>query len=224
MLRIASGRKNTLQVLPSESNPTKVNQMYYFHTPNLFCWGTEIRQVCFLAGIPPNLNEGWMAEALTWSWDGRLVHTKDSPIKGVQAIPPGQSLLLNYGKVPQLIQWWEWEKYCGGKTAKDEDLIETFRDLLITSVKDCLGTDPRVIADLSGGLDSSSVVSIACQLAEKGDTSVELKDVFSYYDPNTPWFNNTEYQEIVFKRYGLKQHKVSLGKLWFLQFFNPMFT
>lgn len=192
-------------------------RLYYFHTPNLFSWGTEIRQVCFLAEREPILNEEWMAEALTWSFDGCLIYTKDSPIQGVQAIPPGHSLLFNYGKTPQLTQWWEWKKYRGGKSPKDEDLIETFREMLITSVKGCLGTDPRVIADLSGGIDSSSIVSLACHLAERGETSVHLKDVISYEDPNEPRFDDTEYQAAVVKRYGLKAHKFSMEDLWFLQ-------
>lgn len=192
-------------------------RLYYFHTNGFFSWGTEIRQVCFLAGREPILNESWIAEALTWSFDGCLVHTKDSPIQDVQAIPPGHSLSLKEGKLPQLTQWWAWEKYRGEKYPKDEDLVEAFRDLLITSVKGCLGTDPRVIADLSGGIDSSSVVSLACHLAEKGEVSVHLRDVLSYEDPNEPRFDDAEYQAEVVKRYGLKQHKFSMAELWFLQ-------
>ena len=192
-------------------------RLYYFHTPNHFCWGTEIRQVCFLAGIEPTLNEEWMAEALTWSWDGCLVHTQDSPIKGVQSIPPGHSLRLNLGEPPHLTQWWEWEKYSGRETLKDDDLIEKFRDLLTMSVNGCLDVDTRVIAELSGGLDSSSVVSLACHLAEKGDASVHLKDVISFQDPSELRFDDAEYQESVVKRYGLNWHKFSLHGSWYLQ-------
>lgn len=192
-------------------------RLYYFYAPNLFCWGTEIRQICYLAGIEPSLNEEWMAEAMTWSWDGCLTHTKDSPIQDVQSVPPGYHLMLKNGAGLQLTQWWEWEKYQVGNTPKDEVLIEEFRDLLALSVKGCLGTDSRVIADLSGGLDSSSVVSLACHLAEEGKTPIHLRDVISYYDPDRSWFNDTEYQESVTNRYGLKQHKFSLGGLWWFQ-------
>ena len=192
-------------------------RLYYFHTSNLFSWGTEIRQVCYLAGIEPILNEEWMSEALTWSFDGCMIHTKDSPIQGVQSIPLGHNLLLNYGMTSQLTRWWEWEKYGGGKTRKDEDLIEEFGYLLTSSVKSCLGTDPRVIADLSGGIDSSSVVSLACHLAEAGDTSIHLRDVLSYVDPDEPRFDDTEYQESVLKRYGLNQHEFPLNGLWYLR-------
>ena len=192
-------------------------RLYYFYTPNLFCWGTEIRQVCYLAGIEPSLNEEWMAEALTWSWAGCLTHTKDSPIQGVLSVPPGHHFMLKNEMSPQLTQWWEWGKYDGGNSPKDDVLIEEFRDLLTSSVKGCLGTDSRVIADLSGGLDSSSVVSLACHLSEEGKTSVHLRDVLSYYDPNNAWFNDSEYQEAVVKRYGLKQHKFSLDGLWWFQ-------
>ena len=195
-------------------------RLYYFHTSNLFCWGTEIRQVCYLAGIEPALNEEWIAEALTWSWAGCLSHTKDSPIQEVLSVPPGYHLKLKRignGATPQLTRWWEWGKYHGDNSAKDETLIEEFRDLLTSSVKGCLGTDSRVIADLSGGLDSSSVVSLACHLAEEGKTPVHLSDVISYYDPNRPWFNDTQYQESVVKRYGVKQHKFSMDGLWWFQ-------
>ncbi|MDE0686761.1 MAG: asparagine synthase-related protein [Candidatus Poribacteria bacterium] len=192
-------------------------RLYYFYKSNVFCWGTEIRQVCCLGGIKPILNEEWMAEALTWSWNGCLAHTKDSPIKGVQSVPPGYSLRLNLGEPLQLSQWWEWGKDSGKETQKDDDLIEKFRDLLTASVKGCLDVDSRVIADLSGGLDSSSVVSLACHLAEKGDTSVHLKDVISFQDPSEPRFDDTKYQESVVKRYGLNWHNFSLEGSWYLQ-------
>lgn len=195
-------------------------RLYYFHTSNLFCWGTEIRQVCYLAGIEPALNEEWMAEALTWSWAGCLSHTKDSPVQEVLSVPPGHHLKIKRvgsGTTPQLTRWWEWGKYHGDNSPKDETLIEEFRDLLTSSVKGCLGTDSRVIADLSGGLDSSSVVSLACHLAEEGKTPVHLSDVISYYDPNRAWFNDTQYQESVVKRYGVKQHKFPMDGLWWFQ-------
>ncbi|MCY3627009.1 MAG: asparagine synthase-related protein [Gammaproteobacteria bacterium] len=192
-------------------------RLYYFYKSNVFCWGTEIRQVCCLSGIKTDLNEEWMAEALTWSWDGCLAHTKDSPIKGVQSVPPGHSLRLNLGEPPKLTQWWEWGKDSGKETLKDDDLIEKFRELLTGSVKGCLDVDSPVIADLSGGLDSSSVVSLACHLAEKGDTSIHLKDVISFQDPSEPRFDDTEYQESVVKRYGLNWHKFSFDRSWYLQ-------
>ena len=191
-------------------------RLYYFYKSNVFCWGTEIRQVCCLGGIKPILNEEWMAEALTWSWNGCLAHTKDSPIKGVQSVPPGYSLRLNLGEPLQLSQWWEWGKDSGKETRKDDDLIEKFRDLLTASVKGCLDVDSRVIADLSGGLDSSSVVSLACHLVEKGETSVHLRDVISFQDPSEPRFDDTEYQESVVKRYGLNWHNFSLEGSWYL--------
>lgn len=191
--------------------------LYYFYTPNFFCWGTQIRQVCYLAGIEPSLNEEWVAEALTWSWDGCLTHTNDSPVQDVLSVPPGHHLVLKNKMSPQLTQWWEWGKYDGGNSEKDDVLIQKFQDLLTSSVKGCLGTDSRIIADLSGGLDSSSVVSLACHLAEEGKAPVHLRDVISYYEPNNAWFNDTEYQEPVVKRYGLRQHKFSLDGLWWFQ-------
>ena len=98
-------------------------RLYYFYKSNVFCWGTEIRQVCCLGGIKPILNEEWMAEALTWSWNGCLAHTKDSPIKGVQSVPPGYSLRLNLGEPLQLSQWWEWGKDSGKETSHREHRV-----------------------------------------------------------------------------------------------------
>lgn len=192
-------------------------RLYYHYAPNLFCWGTEIRQVCYIASIEPSLNEEWMAEALTWSWDGCLVHTQDSPIQDVKSIPPGYSLVLNGEKTPQLLQWWEWDKYKGRKTPKEDVLIDEFRNLLTSSVKNCIGEDPRVLADLSGGLDSSSVVSIACQLAENRDISVSLRDVISFVDDSESRFDDTKYQEAVINRFGLNSHKFSISGRWYLQ-------
>lgn len=207
----------TTQSLFLSRDALGAERLYYFDSPNLFCWGTEIRQACYLAGIEPSLNEEWMAEALTWSWDGCLVHTPDSPIQDVQSVPPGHHLVRNDGKPPQLTQWWEWEKYNGEKVPKADVLIEEFRNLLTSSVKNCLGEDPRVLADLSGGLDSSSVVSIACQLADNEEMSVRLQDVLSLVDPHEPRFDDPKYQEAVVKRYDLNWHKFSVNGMWYIQ-------
>lgn len=190
--------------------------IHYLYDRNFLCWGTEIRQICYLAEKEPILNEKWMAEALTWPWDGCLTHTIDSPIKNVQAIPPGHSMLLNYGKKPKIIPWWEWKIYRDEVCFNEDNLIEEFRSLLVSSVKRCLGHNNKIIADLSGGLDSSSIVSVACYLAEKGESNVNLKNVFSLYDPTEPQFDETRYQEAVVKRYELNWHKLPLESCWYL--------
>ena len=88
---------------------------------------------------------------------------------GVHAVPPGSTAALRSDRV-YTAQFWSPEQFEVTAVApgRERELCEQFRDLFRQSVQAQLGDSENAWAQLSGGLDSSSVVSMAQWLARTG--------------------------------------------------------
>jgi asparagine synthase (glutamine-hydrolysing) len=84
---------------------------------------------------------------------------------GVQPVPPACMLIARGGTLTVTRYWQPSYRKCGGRHAGE--MIDHFRDLLLSSVRQRLGPANGTWARLSGGLDSSSIVSLACYDAER---------------------------------------------------------
>jgi len=102
--------------------------------------------------------------------DGTLARGSRTFFKDVQCFPAGHSLLVSpaarkmecYWPAPELSRDASFRAKPG-----DADLIDEFRSLLIDSVALQLRSDVAIGSCLSGGMDSSSIVSIAAGLKSK---------------------------------------------------------
>jgi len=82
---------------------------------------------------------------------------------GVRRVPAGHTLIGENGRV-RLHQYWSAEPRGLVRYARDEEYAEHCRELLTRSVAARMRSDRPIAAMLSGGLDSSSVFSVAHRL------------------------------------------------------------
>jgi asparagine synthase (glutamine-hydrolysing) len=87
--------------------------------------------------------------------------------QGVASVPAG-SILTFRGQSPLLSRYWSAEDHEIDPRLRGEEQYRAFRDLLIRSVRLRSTGGEDTWAMLSGGLDSSSIVSIAQRLAGQG--------------------------------------------------------
>jgi asparagine synthase (glutamine-hydrolysing) len=86
---------------------------------------------------------------------------------GVNDLPPGH-LLVADGSTVRLRQWWSTLDHVVDVPKSEDERVERFRDLFSDACRLRLRSDVPVGTSLSGGLDSSSIVSMVAALMQRG--------------------------------------------------------
>jgi len=133
-----------------------IHPLFYAIKDGQLFFGSEIKSVIQGLGQAPRLNPLALDELMTfWSPLGT-----NSIFEGVKSLEPGHMLIVESGQVSAK-KYWEWsfpeDEYRQGK---QEDLVEELHSLLVDSTRLRLRSDVPVGAYLSGGLDSSALVSL----------------------------------------------------------------
>ncbi len=123
--------------------------------------------------------------------------------RGVQQLLPGHVATFNGGGPPRQERWWSFQNHDGirpGSTAaRDSD--ERFRELLTRGVESALPTHGPVLAELSGGRGSSSVVALAAwSLGERHER--DRLHTISYIQPSHD-IDERPFQRDLYRQYGL---------------------
>jgi asparagine synthase (glutamine-hydrolysing) len=123
----------------------------------------------------------------------------------VSALPPASVLRFDRTLPRTACYWSPREVQAEGIAPESEaDQIDAVRQLLIDAVRHCVTDGPHTWAHLSGGLDSSSVVSTAQWLASDGFTRDGLAGTVSFVDPLRTAADERDYSDAVAARYGVR--------------------
>src|SRR6202035_132686 len=93
----------------------------------------------------------------------------------------------------------------------DAEYEEHFRFCFTESVKRRLRSDSPVLAELSGGMDSSSIVCMADQILARGKGETPRLDTLSYYDDSEPNWNERPYFTKVEEKRGRAGCHIDVG-------------
>src|SRR4030095_15633203 len=115
------------------------------------------------------------------------------------------SVLIKHGDV-QVHRFWGLDPHREIRYGSDAEYEEHFRHLFTEAVRCCLRSDRPVWSDLSGGLDSSSIVCVADQLIKSGKTETSLLDNVSCIRDESPSSNETKFIRCVEERIGRQGH------------------
>ena len=123
------------------------------------------------------LDEAYIAALLS-----RGTANDATPYRGIRLVPCGCAVAVIGSKLRMERFWHEPD----GETALPDDAAyeERFRELFSAAVRARLETSGTVCAELSGGLDSSSVVSMASRLIESGTVPARALAAFYYDSPD----------------------------------------
>lgn len=120
--------------------------------------------------------------------------------EGIEELPPGSLLICDASGHIERRRFWNPPQ---AQTRDSEDCVRSVREILERSVDRHLQSDVPVGAHLSGGLDSSTVVSL---MAARSPVPVET---FSVYFRDSAWFDERAYSSKVCETAGARQHFVS---------------
>lgn len=155
-----------------------------------FAFATDARTLVKGLELPRRVNEGAMAEFLA----GRFVSETDTLWQDIQRVPQGGAVILKDGQT----SLWAWhggpfEDWTGRSMA---DHVEEFRALFDQALTAAIRSNGRVTSQLSGGLDSSSIVCRATELHRAGKLDQQIGVVTARFPgqphDETPWSSAVE--------------------------------
>ncbi|TAH42207.1 MAG: asparagine synthase (glutamine-hydrolyzing) [Bacteroidetes bacterium] len=162
-----------------------IKPFYYIHENDRFYFGSEYRQLKLCPLFSKELNWAQVSRGLQLGWIGFKDETYYSNLK---SLPAACNLVFANGKAT-VRHYWDISTAESSKGSFYEK-AERFRELFIDSVRLHMRSDVEVGACLSGGLDSSSIVSVV----SKEFTEKKFKTFTIYYDGKNevderPWVN-----------------------------------
>ena len=170
--------------------------LYYCVTKEHVAWSTLIDPLIVLARRSFHLDEDYLA-----GWLSHFPAADLTPFVGVRAVPPASYVQIRSGKITTT-KYWDFNPDRTICYRTDSDYEEHFRTLLETSVLRRLRSDVPILAELSGGVDSSSIVCVADSLVTRGCTPGTRIDTVSYYQDGEPAWDERPYIWVIEKKRG----------------------
>ena len=141
-------------------DPIGTKHLFYSFDDTQLSWSTILDPLVLFAGKTFTICEEYIASWLT----NQFPATHVTPYVGIQAVPPSCSVLLRPGKhgtKHTITRYWDFNPSKRVRYCTDAEYEEHFRAAFATAVQRRLRSDRPVLAELSGGMDSSSIVCMA---------------------------------------------------------------
>jgi len=164
-----------------------IRPLYYHHAPDRLLWSSSLSDLVRWTGIN-EIDEEFVALFLTQGYAAG--HT---PYRGIYPVPPGHAVICPHGTAGTRA-FWELPTHRQIRYADDREDEEQLRILFRDSVAARSRTAGPVCAELSGGLDSSSIVCMANSLKTADPANYPDLFTFSYTCENS---TDRKYREAV---------------------------
>jgi len=164
-----------------------LRRLYYTADEQQVTWSTILDPLVLLSGKTFQLEEEYIA-----GWLSYFPATHLTPYVGIHAVPPSAFVCLRRGK-ETVTKYWDFDPHKKIRYGSDGEYEEHFRAVFRESVRRRLRSDSPVLAELSGGMDSSSIVCMADRILARGGAETPRLDTVSYYDESEPNWNERPY-------------------------------
>jgi len=144
-----------------------IKPLYFCRAAHQLLFASEIKALLTALDKRPQPNQRLVYDVLT---TGMLDHTDETFFAGIQKLPPAHHMLVEADGRQQTTRYWDFAVSNEVVTLSEKavtDKCRDFFDLFTDAVRSHLISDVAVGSCLSGGLDSSAVVSVISQLIKK---------------------------------------------------------
>jgi asparagine synthase (glutamine-hydrolysing) len=152
-----------------------VKPLYYCLTDNALLFASEIKAIL----IDPAINRHLAPEVIDRFLSFLYVPGEETLLKGVSKLAPGHYLLLK-NRTPEIRQYWDLQFGQGNQSPSLKDAEKELSNLLAECVEMHMIADVPVGVLLSGGVDSTAVLSCAAERTDKGISTFTM----GFSDPN----------------------------------------
>src|ERR1700733_1151264 len=186
-------------------DPIGTRHLYYSVDEIQVTWSTILEPLVRFAGKTFKLDEEYIA-----GWLAMFPAAHLTPYIGIHSVPPASVVLLRPGK-HIVNRYWDFDPRKKIRYRTDSEYEEHFRTVLAGAIRRRLRSDCPVLAELSGGLDSSSIVCMADLLIAHGGVQTPRLDTISWYDDSDPSLDDRHYFGKVEKKRVRTGHHINLG-------------
>jgi asparagine synthase (glutamine-hydrolysing) len=168
-------------------DPIGPRHLYYSIDLNQITWCTVLDPLIYIARRPFEISEEYVA-----GWLSHSPSTHLTPYVGINAVPPSSLVVVEPGN-HVVSQYWDFDPARRIRYRTDSEYEEHFRAVFARAVRRRLRSDAPILAELSGGRDSCSIVCMADTLIATGVAETPRLDTVSYYDDTEPLWNERPY-------------------------------
>ena len=182
-----------------------IKPVYYAYTPDAFLFASEIK--CLL--IHPQLKRAVNDEALYHYLTFLTTPAPQTLFKDIFKLPSAHRAIINSDGQIHVEEYWDVFEGSNGDTSySDADQADRVVDALRESVRLRMVSDVPFGALLSGGMDSSTNVSL---MAAEMDRPVQTFSI-GYQGDDVSDYNEIGYARQVANRFGAEHHETLIGR------------
>jgi len=179
--------------------------LYYHIETGRICWSTILDPLVLFANKSFALDEEYAA-----GWLSAFPAPHLTPYVGVHSVPPSCFVRVTAG-AQVVSKYWDFDPGYRLRYRTDAEYEEHFRSVFSAAVGRRLRSDTPILAELSGGMDSCSIVCMADRSLSREILRAPRLDTLSYYDDSEPNWNERPYFERVEEQLGRTGCHIDIG-------------
>jgi asparagine synthase (glutamine-hydrolysing) len=188
-------------------DPMGTRPLYYSIERDRIRWSSVLETLVLLASETFELNEEYIAG---WLSVFPLAHL--TPYKRIFGVPPSTYVLIRSDR-HEATKYWDFQPDRHLPYRSDADYEEAFRRNFEQSVKWRLRSEQPVVSELSGGMDSSSIVCVADRLIAAGHAETPRLDTVSYHSDFEPNWDEKPYFTRIEQMRGHEGHHIDVARM-----------
>jgi asparagine synthase (glutamine-hydrolysing) len=179
-----------------------IRHLYYYLTEARVIWCTQLAPILLQSGSSFTVSKEYIAGYLA-----AYPKTGLTAYQEIRSVSGGSFVTIRNGHAADQ-RFWSFEPKQRVRYKTDADYEAHFRHVFRLAVRRRLRSDSPVLAELSGGIDSSSIVCIADAILAEGEASAPHLDTISIYDSSDLAADERKYFTIVEAVRGRTGHRL----------------
>ena len=154
--------------------------LFYSVDDHHVAWSTVLEPLLLIERGVPKLSEAYIA-----GWLSSFPQAGLTPYERVRSVPAACVVRVQSGKT-SVRRYWDFDPAQTIRYRKDQEYEEHFRSTFREAVRRRITSTKPVLAELSGGLDSSSIVCMADSVLASEERLAPRLDTVTYFDNAEP--------------------------------------
>jgi asparagine synthase (glutamine-hydrolysing) len=194
-----------------------VRPLFYYSKPGRLMWCSHLSPLALCGDRFTPCDRYFAGYILLWP------DADSTPYNEIHSVPPANFVRVSSGTIRKH-PYWIFQPQRKTRYKRDAEYEEHFRFVFRQAVRRRLRCDHPVLAELSGGLDSSSIVCMADDILLQEGAEIPRLDTFSYFNANEPADDDRAFFEAVEKKRGRAGIHVCRGDQLTLSFDHSLFA